>query len=199
MLQRAIADGMRGLRTEGDEPNPLPAGLLDLLRLARGDTNLEADATLVADVLEQAILVAGQRYAEFVADSEEKETRRRAIEERLRTLFHEADQEIAVFGEPRVLPDDWLGTLGFMAFIPIRAAAAGGDTQETYFAQNAFGDQRPQLPNFHWRNNSLAFTLTNLTDQMESAIRTSVANADRSVARVRHFRMAADTDAHAVR
>jgi hypothetical protein len=83
VLQQAIADGMRGLGTEGDDPIFLRAhwtysGLLAVT------LNLDADATVVADALEQAILVAGQRHAEFVADSEEKETRRRAVEERLR-------------------------------------------------------------------------------------------------------------------
>lgn len=188
VLQQAIGDGMRSLRTERDEPMFLRAywkysGLLAVT------LDLEADATVVADVLEQAVVIAARRYAEFVADSQEKETRRRAIEERLRALFQETDRELAVFGEPTVLPDDWLGTLGFMAFIPIREAAAGGDPQETYFAQKAFGDQRLQLPNFHWRNNSLAFTLTDLTDEMESAIRTSVAYASQSVARLRDVRM----------
>lgn len=76
-----------------------------------------------------------------------------------------------------------------MAFIPIRAAAPGGDPQAVYFAQNAFGDQRLQLPNLHWRDNRLAFTLTDLTDEMEAAIRTSVANADQSVTRLRDVRM----------
>lgn len=187
VLQQAIADGMRGRRTERDDPIFLRAywnysGLLAVT------LNLDADATVVADVLEQVILVAAQRYAEFATDSDETETKRRAMEERLRAVFQEADQEIAVFGEPTVLPDDWLGTLSFMAFIPIRAAAAGGDPQETYFAQNAFGDHRLQLPNFHWRDNSLAFTLTDLTDEMEAAIRMSVANADQSVARLRDVR-----------
>jgi hypothetical protein len=187
VIQQAIGEGMRGRRTDQDEPIFLRAywnysGLLAVT------LNLEADATVAADILEQAVLVAAHRYAMFVGDSNEKETRRRAIEERLRALFDETDQALAVFDEPKVLPDDWLGTLGFMAFLPIRAAAAGGDPQETYFAQNAFGDQRLQLPNFHWRNNSLAFTLTDLTDEMESAIRTSVANADQSVQRLRDVR-----------
>ncbi len=102
-------------------------------------------------------------------------------------LVQEANQELAVFGEPSVLADEWLGTLGFMAFIPVRAAAVG-DPQETYFVQNAYRDQRLQLPNFHWRGNSLAFTLTDLTDEMESAIRMSVANAAQSVRRLRGFR-----------
>jgi hypothetical protein len=187
VLQQAIADGMRGLRTEQDEPVFLRAYWNDSGVLAVV-VNLDTDATVVADVLERAVFVAAQRFAESVADFDKKESKRRVLEERLRVLFLEADQELAVFGEPIVLPDDWLGTLGFMAFIPIRAAAVGGDSQETYFAENAFGDQRLQLPNFHWRDNGLAFTLTDLTDEMEAAIRTSAANADQSVARLRELR-----------
>jgi hypothetical protein len=187
VLQQAIMDGMRGLRTEKNEAIFLHAywnysGLLAVM------LNLDADASVVANVLEQATLVAAERYAEFVTDSEEKEARRQAMEERLRAILNDADHELGVFGKPVVRPDEWLGTPGFMAFIPVGAAAAGGDPQDIYFVQNAFADQRLQLPNFGWRDNCLAFTLIDLTDEMESAIRTSVANAYRSVGRLRDSR-----------
>ena len=69
--------------------------------------------------------------------------------------------------------------------------------QETQQVLNSFSAQQMQLQNFHWRNNSLAFTLTELTEAVQSAVRESVANADESVRRLRHFRtQQARTHAH---
>jgi hypothetical protein len=188
VLEQAVGDAMRGRRTEQEEPIYLRSywnysGVLSVM------FNLHADAALVIEILEGAVKVAAERYAEHLVETEEKEHTRKGLEQRLRAIITEASTEQAVFGEASVMRDEWLGTLGLIALIPIRANVAGGDPLESYYVQQAFNGQRLHFPNFHQRGDSLAFGLNEITEEVEKAIRTAVANADTQVAHLRRIRL----------
>jgi hypothetical protein len=80
-------------------------------------------------------------------------------------------------------------TSGLIALIPIRANVAGGDPLESYYVQQAFNGQRLHFPNFHQRGDSVAFGLNEISEDVEKAIRTAVANADTQVAHLRRIRL----------
>lgn len=188
VLEQAVGDAMRGHRTEQEEPIYLRSywnysGVLSVM------LNLHADAALVVEIVEGAVDVAAQRYADHLVETEEKERTRNELDQRLRGIVTEAGTQQAVLGEASVKRDVWLGTLGLIALIPIRASVAGGDPLESYYVQQAFNGQRPYLSNFHQRGDSLAFSLNEMTEDVEKAIRAAVANADTQVARLRRIRL----------
>lgn len=132
VLLQAITDGMRGIRTAQDEAAFLQAhwyysGVLSV-RLKLG-----ADAASVIDVLDRAVADASTRYAEHAVESAVKERKREELEKWLRGLFTCASEELTIFGEPSVVRDEWIGTLGLLAFIPVRANMASGDPLESHY------------------------------------------------------------------
>jgi len=187
VLLQAITDGMRGIRTVQSEPVFLRAqwcysGVLSV-RL-----KVDAHAAAVSGVLERAVAEAAMRLEEYVVESDEKELKRTELEEWLRELFGEASHEPAIFGEVSVVRDEWIGTLGLLASIPVFASMAGGDPIESYHVHQAFGGQRPHLAHFHQRDSNIVFALNEISEPLGTAIRAAIANAGQQVAHLRRIR-----------
>jgi hypothetical protein len=188
VLLETLRDGMRGLKTVQDEPVFQQAhwyysGVLSV-RL-----NLGADPAAVSRVLERAVADASTHYANHVLDSAEREAKRRQLEESLRGLMTEATIESAIFGEANVVRDEWIGTLGLLAFIPVRASTAGADPLESYYVQQAFSAHRPHLADLHLRDGNIVFAVNEMTEAVATAIRAAIANAGQQVAHLRRIRM----------
>lgn len=189
ILARAVQDRMRGIKTARGEPALLHlhwyySGVLSL-RL-----NMGADETVVADSLERAVEDAAAHYAEHAVESAERELRRQRLETRLSELFAEARADPAIFGEVSVVPDEWMGTFGLFACVPVLANLDNGDPLEGYYVQEAFNGQTQHLAHLHQRGSNILFAVDEPSNVIENAIRDAIINASNQVAHLRQLRMA---------
>ncbi len=107
----------------------------------------------------------------------------------VRAIVAEVNREPAIFGEPTVVRDEWGGTHGFLASIPVLANMAGGDPPESYYVHEAFNGQSRRLPHLHQRDLNVYFAVNDLSDEIANALRAAITNADEQVAHLRRIRM----------
>lgn len=148
---------------------------------------LETDPEVVGDVVQSAIVLAAKRHAAQQAESIERERLRQQLEAELRALIASARKDqIPLFGEVNVVNDEWLGTFGWLAFLQIRAGGPGGE--ELTQTQAIFGNAPAAFPNLHVRDGRLAFSISAMTSELESALQTAIENSQRQASHVRDFK-----------
>jgi hypothetical protein len=82
-----------------------------------------------------------------------------------------------------VVDDEWLGTFGRLAFLQI---GVGDRSQETLTpTYSIFGNQRSAFPNLHVRDGQLAFSVGELTLELEDALRTAIADSEEQAPHLR--------------
>jgi hypothetical protein len=154
---------------------------------------VDADPGIVGDVLERAVALAGERYAEQAAESGERELARQQLEIALREFIDSTQgNEPALFGAVQVVNDKWLGTFGWFALLEIRVGGRG--QEELTQTQNIFGNQPAAFPRLHVRDGRLAFSISELTNELQDALRTAIADSEDQARHIREFR-ARQTDA----
>jgi hypothetical protein len=148
---------------------------------------LDADPQTVAGVIERAVVLAAERQAAQHAESEEREHERKQLEQALRTFVASASSDdLALFGEVTVVDDQWLATFGWLAFLQI---LVGGRGQEELTQTNdIFGNQRAAFPNLHVRDGQIAFSISELTEELQDALRTAIADSEEQASHVRAVR-----------
>jgi hypothetical protein len=149
--------------------------------------SLDSDPHLVADVVERAVALAAECHAVQVADSVERDRERQQVEHALQAFVASASSdELGLFGDVNVVDDEWLGTFGWLAFLQI---GVGGRSPETLTqTQNIFGNQRSAFPNLHVRNGQLAFSVGELTVELQDALRTAIVDSEEQARHVRGVR-----------
>jgi hypothetical protein len=151
--------------------------------------DLRAPVKDVMRIVEEALALAVQRYDEHLVESGLREQERIEIEAELRKILAEtADEQQHIFGDVKVLPDEWAGTGGWMAFVEVLASRVGGDPTERYHAHQAFTNRRPHLENLNQRDSSVTFTLESLTVDIADAVRDAITGAEDMIKRLRTTR-----------
>jgi hypothetical protein len=129
---------------------------------------LDADPQVVADVVERAVALAAERHAAQLAESVERERERQLLEGALRAFVVTASsEELGLFGEVTVVDDRWLGTFGWLAFVQIRGG--GRDQEHLSQTHDIFGNQRAVFPELHVREGQIAFSVSELTEDLQDA------------------------------
>ena len=148
---------------------------------------LDADPEAVAGVVERAVALAAERHAAQLAESAERERDREQLETALRALIASARSDaLALFGEASVVNDQWLGTFGWLAFLQIRVGNRG--QEELTQTHNIFGNHRTSFPNLHVHEGQVAFSVSELTEELADALRTAIADSEDQARHVRAVR-----------
>jgi hypothetical protein len=148
---------------------------------------LDADPQVVVNVVEHAVALAAERHAAQLAESVEREHERHLLERALGAFVASAsNEELGLFGEVTVVDDEWLGTFGWLAFVQIRV---GGRSQEELTqTHDIFGNQRAAFPELHVREGQIAFSVSELTEELRDALRTAIADSEGQARHVRTVR-----------
>jgi hypothetical protein len=150
-------------------------------------TALDADPQLVADVIERAVALSAQRHATQLAESTERDRERRLLEQALRAFVAStSSDEVGLFGDVNVVDDRWLGTFGWLAFLQIGVGSRG--QEELTQTHDIFGNQRAAFPNLHVRDGQIAFSVSELTEEVQGALRTAIADSEEQARHVRTVR-----------
>lgn len=149
--------------------------------------DLGHDPEVVANVVVRAVALASQRHRDRLAESAEREQERSQLEVALREIVHSArDEKLGLFGEVRVADDEWIGTDGLLALLEIR----GGDHREIEQTLDIFRNATSAFPNLHQRNHQIAFSVTQLSSELEESLPTAIADAERQAKHVRKHKAA---------
>lgn len=133
------------------------------------------------------VTLAAERHAAQLAESAERERDREQLETALRALIASArSDELALFGEASVVNDQWLGTFGWLAFLQIRVGNRG--QEELTQTHNIFGNHRTSFPNLHVHEGQVAFSVSELTEELADALRTAIADSEEQARHVRAVR-----------
>jgi hypothetical protein len=148
---------------------------------------LDADPQLVADVIERGVALAAERHSAQLADSAGREHQRQGLEEALRAFIASVcSGDLALFGEVKVVDDEWLGTFGWLAFLQIHFGGRG--QEELTQTHDIFGNERAAFPNLHVRNGQIAFSISELSDELQDALRTAITDSEEQARHVRSVR-----------
>jgi hypothetical protein len=85
-----------------------------------------------------------------------------------------------------VAKDDWLGTFGWLAFLSIRVGERG--QEELTQTHNIFGNHRAVFPNLHVRDGQVAFSVSEITGELEEALRAAISDSEGQARHVRGVR-----------
>lgn len=157
------------------------------------NAELDADPSVVADVVESALERAAERFAAASIESEERERARKKLESELVALVREnADAAIGLITEVRVVKDEWLGTSDWMALFAVPSSSP--ELLELNSLLNAFRNQRLSgqggtLLEVHVRTpDEMRLIIGELTDEMKVAAVAAIKSAEEQVAHVRNVR-----------
>ncbi len=147
----------------------------------------DADPHVVANVVERAVALAAERHTAQHAESVEREHERQQLERALGVFIASASsEELGLFGKVTVVDDQWLGTFGWLAFIQIRVGGHG--QEELTQTHDIYGNQRAAFPELHVREGQIAFSVSELTEELQDALRTAIADSEEQARHVRAVR-----------
>lgn len=145
---------------------------------------LDADPQVVANVVERAVALAAERHAAQLAESVDREHERQLLERALGAFVASASsEELGLFGEVAVVDDQWIGTFGWLVLLQIRVGDRGHE--ELTQTHDIFGNQRAAFPNLHVRDGQVAFSVSELTEELQDALRTTIADSEEQARHVR--------------
>jgi hypothetical protein len=145
------------------------------------------DGSLVGDVADRAVTLAAQRYGQQVSAAADRAKERNQLERALCALVHSArSDELGLFGDVSVVTDEWLGTGGFLAFLTINVGDRG--REELNQTHDIFGNARAAFPNLHEREGHVVFSISELTSELDAALRTAIADSEAQARHVREHR-----------
>jgi hypothetical protein len=147
---------------------------------------VDADAGVVGDLIERAVALASEHYRVQLAETADRERRRELVQTRLEALVVSARTDPTLFGKVRVIDDQWLGTLGWLAALEIRAEGSG--REELTQTHDIFANHRAAFQNLHVRDDEIAFSVSDITGEFEDALRSAIADAEQQARHVRKIR-----------
>jgi hypothetical protein len=147
---------------------------------------LDADSDTVAVVVERAVALAAERHDAQLAESAERERERQQLEITLNALIASArSDEAALFGEVNVMKDEWLGTFEWLAFLSVSGDRGQEQLTQTH---DIFGNQTAAFPNLHVRDGCVAFSVTEITSELDAALRSAISDSEEQALHVRGVR-----------
>lgn len=149
--------------------------------------DLESDADVVCDVVANALERAFQRCGAQQLEADARERDRQQLEVALGEIVDAArSDELGLFGDVRVVADEWLGTGGWLAFLDVQAGADG--SQELTQTVDIFGNSRAVFPQLHVRDECVVFGVTQISPDLTAALRTAIPLSEEQASHVRSFR-----------
>lgn len=136
-----------------------------------------ASPDAVIDVIEKAVALAGSRYAAASARTADQAAARERLQTDLRELVRSASSNDArLFDDASVVDDRWLGTFGWLALLKLRQPE--GTFLDLSHLVARFSDKRADFPNVHVRDGQLAFSISAISSDFESALRGAIADSE---------------------
>lgn len=157
---------------------------------------LEADARVVGDLIEWAIALAAERYAEQATRSAKQETERQELERALaQFVATTTDQDLGLFGQVSVVDAPSADTPRWVALIEICSETPF--LEELAQTHRIFINKNAAFLKAEVHEQKLAFAIEELSVDLQDALATAIADSEDQARHVRSIRAAQAETFHA--